>query len=157
MVIRDASTLDVEVLARLWHDGWQDAHARILPAELARHRTLDSFAQRLGEALTSVRVAVAQCGVVGFVMTHEDELYQLYVAAASRGAGVAAALLADGERTIAKAHATAWLACGIGNDRAARFYAKHGWRSAGTMVSELPTPDGVFRLEVWRFEKMLPG
>ena len=48
---------------------------------------------------------------------------------------------------------TAWLACAIGNDRAARFYEKSGWHIARTFVSELPVPDGIFPLEVWRYEK----
>ena len=51
----------------------------------------------------------------------------------------------------------AWLACAIGNERAARFYEKGGWRRVGTMVIHLPTPEGEFPLEVWRYEKDLRG
>jgi RimJ/RimL family protein N-acetyltransferase len=43
---------------------------------------------------------------------------------------------------------TAWLSCAIGNDRAARFYEKSGWRRAGTFVSRLDTIK--FDLEVWQ-------
>jgi RimJ/RimL family protein N-acetyltransferase len=51
--------------------------------------------------------------------------------------------------------AIVWLACAIGNERAARFYEKSGWRRTGTMVSQLETPNGIFPLEVWRYEKRL--
>jgi GNAT superfamily N-acetyltransferase len=89
-------------------------------------------------------------------MIQGDELDQLFVAAEARGTGVAAALLADGEARLAAAGVrTAWLACAIGNDRAARFYEKHGWRRAGTMIHRPETPDGPFPLEVWRYEKEL--
>ena len=50
---------------------------------------------------------------------------------------------------------TAWLACAIGNDRAARFYEKRGWHRAGTMMNMAETSDGPFQLEVWRYEKAL--
>jgi hypothetical protein len=48
-----------------------------------------------------------------------------------------------------------WLACAIGNERAARFYEKSGWRRIGTMVSRLDTANGPFDLGVWRYEKRL--
>ena len=51
--------------------------------------------------------------------------------------------------------ATVWLACAIGNDRAARFYEKCGWVRARTQVNRLETPDGVFEFEVWRYEKAM--
>jgi hypothetical protein len=49
----------------------------------------------------------------------------------------------------------AWLACAIGNERAARFYEKRGWHRAGTMINHLVTAEGEFHLEVWRYEKHL--
>jgi ribosomal protein S18 acetylase RimI-like enzyme len=154
MHVRAAEERDVDHLARVWYDGWQDAHARIVPAELARLRTLGSFRPRLLHALADTRVVGAPGAPVGFCMLKGDELYQLYVSAQARGSGVAAALMADAEARLAEAGvATAWLACAIGNERAARFYEKCGWRRAGTMINELDTPDGMFPLEVWRYEK----
>jgi hypothetical protein len=50
---------------------------------------------------------------------------------------------------------TAWLSCVIGNDLAARFYEKRGWRRARTMMSAVETADGVFEREVWRYEKQV--
>ena len=79
------------------------------------------------------------------------------MARAARGSGVAAQLLADAEKRLAgRGVTTAWLACAIGNDRAARFYEKQGWRRAGTVVNVADTAQGGFPLEVWRYEKDLP-
>jgi GNAT superfamily N-acetyltransferase len=156
MSVRNAGTAEIPQLARIWFDAWQDAHAQILPPELARIRTLESFADRLRSTLAETRVAGPQNEPVGFCIVRGDELYQLFVAASARGTGVAAELLADAEaRLVQNGFATAWLACAIGNARAARFYEKHGWINAGSIVSQLDTPNGIFPLEVWRYEKQL--
>jgi GNAT superfamily N-acetyltransferase len=156
MDVRPAEEREIDHLARLWYDGWQDAHAKILPAELARVRTPESFRRRLAEALPDVRVIGPPGLPMGFCMLKGDELYQLYVAAESRGSGVAAALMADAEDRLAKSGvATAWLACAIGNERAARFYEKSGWHRTGVVVSEMEIPSGILPLEVWRYEKSL--
>jgi hypothetical protein len=64
--------------------------------------------------------------------------------------------MADGEARIAADGVdVAWLACAIGNERAARFYEKNGWWRLGIMISELEIPGAVFPLEVWRYEKNL--
>jgi hypothetical protein len=55
MTARPADPSETSVLARLWYDGWQDAHAAILPATLARARTRESFAERMAAALADVR------------------------------------------------------------------------------------------------------
>jgi GNAT superfamily N-acetyltransferase len=154
--VRSAEETEVEHLAKLWYDGWQDAHAEIVPAELTRLRTLESFRERLKAALPTVRVADSSGEPAGFCIVKDDELYQLFVAAKARGSGVAAALVADAEARLAEAGVEiAWLACAIGNERAARFYEKCGWRRAGVVVNNLDTPNGTFPLEVWRYEKRL--
>jgi GNAT superfamily N-acetyltransferase len=90
-------------------------------------------------------------------MFKEDELYQFYVSAAARGTGFAAELLRDAEqRLFARGVRTAWLACAIGNERAARFYARNSWVREGNTVLDLPLPDGgVYKLEVWKYVKRL--
>jgi GNAT superfamily N-acetyltransferase len=124
--------------------------------ELARLRTLESLRDRMESALPDVRVAGPPGAPVGFYMLKDDELYQLYVAALARGSGVATVLMADAEARLARGGVrTAWLACAIGNDRAARFYEKSGWHRAGTVVYQAEAPDGTLPLEVWRYEKHL--
>jgi ribosomal protein S18 acetylase RimI-like enzyme len=83
-------------------------------------------------------------------------LHQLYVSSEARGSGLAAALIRDAEARLAEDGApTAWLICAIGNERAARFYAKHGWMRTGTVVEHVEAGSGTFPLEVWRYEKSL--
>jgi GNAT superfamily N-acetyltransferase len=105
-----------------------------------------------------VRVAGPLGAPVGLCIIKGNELYQLYVSAEARGTGIAAALLADGEiRMARKGVEIAWLACAIGNQRAARFYEKSGWRRVGNMINRLETATGIFPLEVWRYEKSVSG
>lgn len=156
MNVRDADEAEIGHLATLWYDSWQDAHAQILPAELTRLRTSESFRDRLQAGLSNVRVVGPLGAPVGFCIVKGDELYQLFVAAQARGTGAAAALVADAETRIAAAGVqTAWLACAIGNERAARFYEKCGWRRVENMVNHTETPSGTFALETWRYEKDL--
>jgi GNAT superfamily N-acetyltransferase len=155
---RDAHPDEIDALASIWLEGWHDAHAAIVPAELARHRTFDSFRDRLRAALPDTRAAGPDGAPLGFTLLKGDELYQFYVARAARGRGVAARLMADAEqRLAARGVTTAWLACAIGNDRAARFYEKQGWRRIGTVPYIAETADGPIPLDVWRYEKTLPG
>jgi GNAT superfamily N-acetyltransferase len=156
MDVRAAHEAEIDHLAQVWYDGWRDSHAKIVPPELTQRRTLDSFRKRLQSHLPLIRVVGPSGSPVGFSIVKEDELYQLFVSAPARGSGVAARLLADAEAQLSEAGVeTAWLACAIGNDRAARFYEKSGWRRVGTMLNQLETEAGVFPLTVWRYEKSL--
>jgi GNAT superfamily N-acetyltransferase len=154
--IRDAQLSEIGQLTKIWFDGWQDAHARIVPAALARLRTLQSFEERIRAASTRVRVATLVGAPVGFYYLKGPELYQFYVSSNARGSGIAAVLMADAEARLAERNVrTACLACAIGNDRAARFYEKCGWLRTGTVTDPVEVPGGTFALEVWRYEKSL--
>lgn len=159
MQIRPVHDDELDALASLWFEGWRDAHAALVPEELVRRRTLETFRARIEAGRDTVRLAVADAAPqtpLGFTMLKGDEMNQLFVAPAARGTGLAAQLIAEAEaRLLASGVATAWLACLIGNDRAARFYEKQGWRRAGAFMSQLDTPQGVYPLEVWRYEKRL--
>jgi len=156
VVVRGADESEIDQLGQVWFDAWQDAHAAVVPLELTRLRTLESFRARMRDMLPSVRVVGASGAPVGFCIVKDGELYQLFVAAAARGSGAAVALTADAEaRLAASGVETAWLACAIGNDRAARFYEKQGWHRAGTMLNRLDGVAGEQYLEVWRYEKRL--
>ncbi len=156
MDVRFARKDEIDRLARIWFEAWQDAHAQIVPPALTRLRTLESFTRRLEAAFTSIRVVGPPGAPAGFCIVKGDELYQLFVSAEARGTGVARALIDDAEARLAESGVKrAWLACAIGNERAARFYEKCGWRRTGTMINHLRTEEGPFDLEVWRYEKSL--
>ena len=119
-------------------------------------RTLDSFETRMEAALPEVRALGPVGAPLGFHLLKDDELYQFYLAAEARGTGAAATLMADAEAGLARAGVeTAWLACAIGNARAARFYEKAGWTMARIETVPTETSEGLFPLEVWRYEKRL--
>jgi GNAT superfamily N-acetyltransferase len=159
MRVRNAEEAEVGLLASLWFDSWHDAHAKIVPVELPRLRTLENLEARLKAMFPSVRVVDLSDEPGGLCAIQGDELYLLYVSAEARGSGVAAALLADAETRLSQDGVeVAWLACAVGNERAARFYEKWGWHRVGTMIKQLQTPSGTIPLEVWRYEKrLLPG
>ncbi|MET3668039.1 GNAT family N-acetyltransferase [Caulobacter sp. 1776] len=156
MGIRTAQTRDIGPLARLWWQGWRDAHLPIVPKALVARRTLDSFIVRMALALPHIRTVGPVGEPLGFHLLKGDELHQLYVEEEMRGAGVAALLMADAEDRLLEAGImTPWLACAVGNVRAARFYKKAGWALAGTQTMPTEIPGGWFPLKVWRYEKRL--
>ena len=156
--IRDPLETEIPQLAKLWHDSWHDAHDGLVPAELCRIRTLESFSERIVHRLHDLRTSGPFGAPDGLCIVDGDELDQIFVAQRARGTGVAARLMADAEmRMIASGVETAWLACAVGNMRAARFYEKSGWHRAATQTVELKGAGGGFPLEVWRYEKRLAG
>lgn len=156
MTIRNAERNELDQLARIWFDAWQDGHAAVVPDELIRLRTYDNFRERIEKKIARVRVAGQVGEPLGFCVIDGDELNQLFVSAEARGKGVAAELISDAEKMLKNSGIkTAWLACAIGNDRAARFYEKSGWTRVGNMFNNIETPNGLIELEVWRYEKVL--
>jgi len=156
MQVRPATTDQIDQLARLWHDSWHETHAPLARPELVRLRTLASFRDRLRAALPDVYVVESVGAPLGLCILRGEELYQLFVSPEARGSGVAAALIANAEARLTKRGVeTTWLACAIGNHRAARFYEKNGWHRAGTFVIPSETSNGPFPVEQWRYEKRL--
>ena len=156
MTLRAMIPADIPAAAQLWHEGWHDGHADVVPAELTALRTETNFAERLADHLPHTLIAVQGTELLGFVITREDEIYQMYASRRARGTGIAAQLMQAGEAKIRDAgHAKAWLDCAIGNARAARFYEKCGWTNTGETESILDTSEGPFSLVLWRFEKPL--
>jgi len=85
--IRQPDRSEEAMLAKLWYEGWQDAHAAIIPEGLAKFRTPEMFEKRMRDELANVRVIGSPGAVVGFHIIKGDELNQLYVAAEARGTG----------------------------------------------------------------------
>jgi GNAT superfamily N-acetyltransferase len=155
-LVRLAEQTELNELAALWHQAWHDAHAQIVPTELTRLRAVEHFRQRIEAAVADTRVVGPVGAPQGLCLIKGAELYQLFAARAARGTGVAASLIDEAEARLARLGIeTAWLACAIGNVRAARFYEKRGWHRMGTMVNTAETVSGNFQLEVWRYEKSL--
>ncbi|MFQ6552510.1 N-acetyltransferase family protein [Aestuariibius insulae] len=156
MIVKEPQPDDIPDLAALWHAGWHEAHASIVPQALVAERVLSSFADRLCPALDRTRMAVIADRPAGLCIIKGTEIDQLYVSLQARGTGIAQDLLKDGEERLRRAGvSTARLACAPGNDRAARFYRKCGWHLAERSLSLLEIPSGRFKLDVDWFEKAL--
>jgi ribosomal protein S18 acetylase RimI-like enzyme len=154
--LRRAVDADIEAIATLWHSGWCDGHLGHVPTTLLRHRRLGDLRQRVPARLDTTTVATIDSGVVGFVVTHVDEIEQLYVDAAARGTGVAAALLGHGETVINTRFERAWLAVVAGNTRARRFYERNGWSDTGAFdYPAFSAGDTTISVPAHRYEKRL--
>jgi GNAT superfamily N-acetyltransferase len=130
--LRPARESDVPVVAGIWYEAWLDGHLGNVPDDLVRIRTPESFQTRTAPRVAETTVADTGSGLAGFIMVHDDEVEQVFVAAAHRGSGIATLLLAEAERQIAaQGHEVAWLAVVPGNARARRFYERQGWADEG--------------------------
>jgi GNAT superfamily N-acetyltransferase len=153
--LRAATPEDVERIAQIWHAGWRDGHLGHVPDALVPHRRLEHFRGRVPPRLPTTTVAAAAAELLGFVTIHDAEVEQLFVDAAARGTGVAAALLRHAEATIAGRFDTAWLAVVEGNGRARRFYERCGWRDTGGFDYMAEVEGGRLPVPSRRYEKSL--
>ena len=96
VTLRKARPEDASQVAEIWRLGWQDGHLGFVPQELVDVRTEDSFRARASARVGDTTVAIVDGAVAGFVMVVDDEVEQVYVSAAHRGAGVADVLMRDG-------------------------------------------------------------
>ena len=159
VTIRPAREQDAEAIAEIWRSGWLDAHLEHVPQALADVRTEESFATRAAARIPGTTVASLDGAVVGFVMVVDDEVEQVYVAAAARGTGVADALIREAEsQVLAGGHEKAWLAVVAGNARARAFYERAGWVDEGGFDYEAAVEGGTIAVPCRRYTKLVkPG
>jgi DNA/RNA-binding domain of Phe-tRNA-synthetase-like protein/ribosomal protein S18 acetylase RimI-like enzyme len=154
VVIRAAVPTDASAVAEIWRLGWRDGHEGLVPQELVELRTDESFGTRAAKRVHHTTVATVDGSVAGFVMVVEDEVEQVYVAAAHRGSGVAQALIAEAERQVkAHGHDKAWLAVVAGNGRARAFYERAGWDDEGRFDYAAATERGPIAVPCHRYTK----
>jgi ribosomal protein S18 acetylase RimI-like enzyme len=156
ITLRPARAADSDEIAEIWHLGWQDGHLGLVPQELVDVRTEASFRTRASERISDTTVAIVDGAVAGFVMVVDDEVEQVYVAAAHRGTGVANALMGEAERQVkANGHGKAWLAVVTGNARARAFYERAGWVDEGPFDYAAATEAGSIAVPCRRYTKLL--
>ncbi|WP_306363595.1 GNAT family N-acetyltransferase [Nocardia sp. CC227C] len=127
-----------------------DAGAADIAAFVADVLSPQRFADYLADPTRTVLAAVADGRIVGYSLLVAaepndpdvaaavtprpvTELSKLYVLPGHHGHGVAAALMAASlDRARVAAHAGVWLGVNQQNQRAQRFYAKHGFQVVGT-------------------------
>ena len=157
--IRPATDRDDKTIAQIWHQGWHDAHAAVVPKPILPYRTLGHFELWLEGGLSKTTLAEGEDGILGFYMLDRNEFAKLYVRRDARGSGLAQTLLVHGEQTLAARGAhTAKLHCTVGNDRAKRFYERHEWRWVETFDDALWYPEpglGDLTVATHRFEKTI--
>jgi GNAT superfamily N-acetyltransferase len=156
VTLRTARADDARDIAEIWHLGWQDGHLGLVPQDLLDVRTEDSFRTRASERASDTTVATVDGVVAGFVVVVDDEVEQVYVAAAYRGTGVAKVLIAEAERQVrANGHRKTWLAVVAGNARARAFYERAGWIDEGPFDYAAAAEDGTIAVPCRRYTKLL--
>ncbi|WP_337270241.1 GNAT family N-acetyltransferase [Oryzifoliimicrobium ureilyticus] len=157
--IRPAEIADHNEIVQLWHQGWHNAHADLVPSEVLAFRTKEHFKLWLKEARDAFFVAIDDIGVIGFISVKEAEVVKLYVSNRARGTGATHVLLSFAEKLLHKAGISkAVLLCTAGNIRAERFYQREGWELSHSFEEALWIPEGVsekFIVSTHRFEKNL--
>ena len=89
-------------------------------------------------------------------MVVDDEVEQVYVSAAHRGAGVAQALIREAERQVREnGHDKTWLAVVAGNARARAFYERSGWIDEGGFDYDAAVGDRTIAVPCQRYTKVL--
>ena len=104
---------DVESIAKLWYDVYLETHASLIPPELMKHRTLETFRTRVKDPafMDGTILAMKSVGshaennteqrLLGFITLRLEhfEVYQLFVAREARYQGIAGELLRRAEES----------------------------------------------------------
>jgi putative acetyltransferase len=123
VIVRVAAPADIPAMARIATDSYRATFATILDPDALAARDPAFFAGIFATSLPTMRVAVAEEGVVAFTKVTEQHLDMLFVAPDLQGQGAGSALLAAVE-----AEGVRTLECFRDNHAARRFYERHGWR-----------------------------
>ena len=166
-MLRAPVPADSAILGRLHAETWHAAYAGLLPDWVLADVTVEARTalwERFLAGGTSDRGTVLfSCDStdtpVGFAITgpcrdaetpEAGELYAIYVASAQWGRGVGPELIEGAQGALRDAgfdEAVLWVL--VGNDRACRFYERHGWRADGTEVvkdvHDCPVPELRYR------------
>ena len=145
--VRPAAVADAEALARVHVAAWQHGYRGLLPAALLDALSVEQRTERWRAQLSgepAARTWVTGEPVAGFASAgpsrDEDaaagtgELYALYVHPDAWGRGIGGRLMATALEALGDG-ATLWVL--EGNERARRFYARHGWQRDGAHRQEV--------------------
>lgn len=147
---------ETNAVATLWHIGWRVGHLEIVPKDLIGFRDEASFRDRILESMSDCFLLIDEGQILGFVRLKGNELDQFYVAPDKIGQGVAKKLMSAAENKLRERGVSkASLFATVGNDRAIRFYEKHGWTNAGQETVGVETAAGPFEMDEVKFEKNL--
>jgi GNAT superfamily N-acetyltransferase len=148
--LRDAAPADAHALATVHVASWRAAYRGLMPDEVLAGLSVPEREQRWTDRLaapaprTSVVVAIDARQFVGFAAVGPPlvaidradptlgDLYALYLDPGHWGRGIGAPLHAaalDRLATHGFTHAGLWIL--DGNERAQRFYLRHGWTDTG--------------------------
>ena len=149
IIIREATTADVEAIARIHVDSWRAAYRDIIPPEIIEGRTLEQRIRQwqgiidaAGSNGSWVQVALVAGEVIGFVSSKSSgdpdsdgagEVSAIYVAPRHWRGGAGTALLHSALGALRGAgfrEATLWVV--EDNVRARAFYERQGWAPDGT-------------------------
>jgi GNAT superfamily N-acetyltransferase len=140
VMIRPARADERDLVAAIHRDSATRAYAGIFPADdpFPWELTVARWRNFAGELHVAVRSHADE--PVGFVAFDDQELHAIYVLPEHWSTGIGSQLLKVAGRT----HEL-WVL--LGNDRARRFYERHGWAADGT---QRQTPFGVTELRYRR-------